>query len=331
MILVYIPILALSLNSPKKNVIACSIHRSILIIARLNVLWVILQLLLYYLFNFDLNKWLFIDILRQESNWTMFSNLTNQGILLRPTGLNHDSAFLSVILLFAISFDQSIVFRVLYISAMILSFSRSGFISVLGLLIFYAFHSIKQNHINTKKLIRRFIYIIIFLLIIKLVYDNVPFLKEQISRMFQRMRTISTGEDGSARHSSYPLEAIKVMFFHVPFIYKLIGISPRVSGIAFAVYNNLIQLSLSSNMMNSAWAIECDFATVLIGSGIIGLILYYSYWVYFLLNGDMTIKGYVVSMIIMGMMYNYCTLIFILYIFIFIEIHHKSMLKKSGI
>lgn len=329
-IFVYIPMIILLLNSKKKLEISQMIKKSILLTAKINVLWVFLQFIFENTNNFDLNNWLFVKVLGQGSDWTSYSNLMNQGVLLRPTGLNRDSAFLAIILLFGFVFDENKFMRAFYFFAIIISFSRSGLFAFLAVIAYFFLYDLMDGKIQGKKLINVIFTFVMSILVFYIAYKNILVIQNQVDRMLQRLSTISTGSDGTSLHMMYPLSALVVVSKYFPIGAMSFGIGPKISGVAFSIFSSKLKLPMRLYMLNNVWAIECDFATVILGSGIIGAVVYYILWYRLYKNGNKLEKAYVFAMVIMGLMYNYCSLIFILYVILYLIVSEDKLLDYKG-
>lgn len=320
---IYMPILLMLPSHWKGIKVSEIIKNAIIITAKIQAIWALLQTVLFYLGSFDLNKWLFADIFRSQYEWTRYNNIGGV-ILLRPTGLNYDAAFLGLLMVLGFLFERSKIWKTLFVSVIVVSFSRSALVTVALLILYQILIKIKRKEItiSPSKVIKAGLFTIFLFLVFLIIYNNFEFVRIQIHRMIERMFAITTGADGTVRHSNYPIVALDVMLFHMPLYTKFFGIGLQCSGVAFNVYSNYIhQFTLTQNFLNNVWAIESDFATVLLGSGIVGFILYYGILIKCLLyNKDSVLKELSFCLMIFGTMYNMCGLTimqFILWIIVY--------------
>ena len=135
---------------------------------------------------------------------------------------------------------------------------------------------------------------------------------ERISGIFN----LSNADLSTTRHSSYPLLAMQSLgsFKHV--INWLFGIGPRTSGLALV--NSVGVGGVYNFNTNSIWAVECDFAELLLGYGIIGLLLYYYVLIAFFRNKKYECKMFGLAMLVMSFMYDYSSLTLTMITIIFV-------------
>lgn len=307
-LLIYIPIIVLIPNKIKKRDTKIIIKDAFIITARIQTIWAIIQFFLYYVLSFDLNKWLFVDVLKNASEqWTRFNNIGGV-ILLRPTGLNQDAAFLGILLIVGSIFDTSYIWKILYVLVGILSFSRATLITMLALLAYRLYKKIRGKLIiiRLNNILKILIVFGLILIVFGYLYVNVPFINTQINRMILRLTMISSGQDGTAKHMSYPKVATEIYLFNMPIYTKLFGIGLPITGVAFNAFSNYIDsFTMGVGYIDRVWTIECDYATTLIGTGIVGLFIYYSFYLKLYKNTrDLHIKELIICIVIYGVMYN---------------------------
>lgn len=311
LIFFYIPITLMIGQAANGKEIVTNIRKALVLTAKIQAIWAIVQVVLYYLFDYDLNYEFFNVLLKQNNDWTGLSNLTGKGILLRPTGLNHDPAFLGLIMVLAIILDTKMLWKAVYTFVIIMAFSRSALLTVVFLAVYSILTKVFQKSsriIPVRKILRGIIVLFIAVVVFIYLYNNVPFIQSQFTRMGERLGTFSTGEDGTSRHIFYPLGAVIVWLFNLPILQKILGIGMSISGAAFNIYSGAINfVELTQSMKTSAtWSIECEYATVLLGTGLVGLIAYLRIYLHaFLKTNFEKVKAIAASLLVFGIMYNF--------------------------
>lgn len=182
----------------------------------------------------------------------------------------------------------------------------------------FAYHP--KIHFNLKKFIVSSLEIAA-LIILAIFVIRIPFINNQLVRMIERLRTVSTGADGTSRHMAYPLLALEIMLFNYPIVQKLFGIGIDISGTAINVYNSSLgNIQLTQGMINNVWGIECDYAGVLLGTGLVGTVLYYSMLIKaYKKSNNVIVKDLIFALLVFGLMYNYAWLtLFQLLLWVFI-------------
>ena len=143
----------------------------------------------------------------------------------------------------------------------------------------------------------------------------------QIDYVLSRFSFVSQGSaggSGTMRHIMYvPLAIVELL--NLPFIYQLFGVGPRIGGSAITFSDSAQSvIALNSQMQATAWAIECDFAELLLGSGLLGFGAYYFILYTMLKDKRLDVKNVGIGLFIFGFMYcvSLNTLINILFIFV---------------
>ena len=315
--IIYLPILLMLPNN--NNILKSDVRESLLLTAKIQALWTLLQFFLYYVYNFDLNEVVFHDILKQaSSNWTAYSYIDGK-ILLRPTGLNHDPAFLGILMIIALIYEKRSLWKLIYLFVIVISLSRSALVTAAALLIYKIISYINNNTLKVKRnlFIRLVAMSLCVLLVFYFLYNKIPSINEQVSRLIARFSTIKTGQDGTSLHLGYFRYSIIVSLFIMPVINTLLGIGMPVSGVGFNIYHNYISKLEIGHRINLAWTIESDFATVLLGTGVIGLVIYYLNLLNFYKEESIVPQNreLIFCILIYGFMYNLAGLTFMQFVF----------------
>ncbi|KAA8665385.1 hypothetical protein F3O63_17165 [Clostridium sp. HV4-5-A1G] len=111
---------------------------------------------------------------------------------------------------------------------------------------------------------------------------------------------------------------------------QLFGYGPRVSGIAINMNEDIALRTnvFASNDYYTAWNIECDVITLLLGHGIIGCFLYY-FACYECIRKCKSFKLAVIVVIIGGFTYQFYSLTMINLMFIFMEANTISNVNPA--
>ena len=115
----------------EKNIFE-KVKRFIMIVAKINCVWCIVQFVAWYIFRFDFNRFFFIDVLHGflgSREWTAWYN-DSVSIAIRPTGLNHDPAFLSLLLVIGFILVKSKFWKYFFFVGTIAAMSRVGIVSI---------------------------------------------------------------------------------------------------------------------------------------------------------------------------------------------------------
>lgn len=309
-IVFYIPIMILVAHYNNKKKLLDSFSRILILTCRIHMLWALAQFVLYNMFSFDLNKTVFVELLGGlgRTNWTNF--LWDYGFpVLRISGLNYDGAFLGYILLLGVTFDSKKILKLAYSVTILVSMQRSALMGLILIVIYHLCIKIKKNEIkiNLNKMIKSATLVVIAVVVIALAFKQVPVLNDYLNKFLARFDFFGGLDDASvssSRHILYLPYAIKTIFEINPIVF-LFGIGPRASGVAFVLNaSNLKDLVLSATMYTKAWAAECDFAEVLLGTGVFGAIMYYKNCLTLYKLGDYFIKTYIVFLVVLGLMYG---------------------------
>jgi hypothetical protein len=215
------------------------------------------------------------------TEWTAWNNEVG-GVALRITGLNHDSAFFAILMVIGFCLTDSVMWKMIFFASCALSLSRVGIVTIIFVGICIIMEKvIKLNvdkGISYKSSLKWFIGIALSIVIVALIFMKSPIMRYQINYFIKRLSAVNSSKRdvGTTRHLMYIPAAFIAWFEDKSIIHKIIGVGPRVSGAVLA-YNNHVNnlLTLSGYMLKNAWAIECDVAELLLGSGIVGLCMYY--------------------------------------------------------
>ena len=306
----YLPILIFLCSMRNKDEIYVRLRRCIIAVARIHMVWVFLQFVLWYAIGFDLNGFFFQELLNGRFGESYSSTLINLNgrLQLRATGLNYEPAAMSLIMILGICFDKKIIFKILYFIATILGMSRTGVVVAALCLCVPCILWIIQNwdkKIPTKDFLRFSILFLLGIILIALLIWSVPYLRDQFVSIIDRFFNMGENKDGSERHILYPIVSIGSWIFDLNIFEKLFGVGGRVSGVVFtnSPYVSSI-MGFNNTMLTDAWEIECDYAAILLGNGIIGFIAYFLVIIKLLRSRDNILITLGVGILVYGIMYN---------------------------
>lgn len=273
-VIMYIPITLLigKTENIGKKFIDC-----IVITAKINTAWALVQFICWYGMRIDINDLIFNGVLKGVlgTRWTCWMYETGS-LAIRVSGFNYDTAYLSVLLIFGVIFEKKWLWKTTFLAVSFLTMSRSGIITVSLFYLFLLVKVVCRKKINYRKLLYSILGGgIIVGLSVYLISSN-TYVQYQINLVFQRMINITSGGTvGTTRHILYPIAALKVWFNDYNIIQKIFGIGPRVGGAGFAISTSLNNfIGLTDYMNSSAWAVECDIAEILLGNGVLGMMIY---------------------------------------------------------
>lgn len=340
-IIIYVPLTIGTWEYSKKYNIKAYFEKYVVIVARIQASWAIMQFLLYYIVHFDLNYFVFSSlfggILGGGQSWTRFSNLSTStnGIMLRVSGLNRDAAFFGLVLFVGFIFEKQVLWKLIYLFCTAISFSRSTMVTILFIMIFKSLIIIKPTKgklRNPKRILKYCTIICMAIFSFIIIYSRNEFIKNSMHRLLERFSTITTGGDGTGRHMGYFSAAVNVWAFYVPLILKLFGLGGTVGGTLLSVYSYTVK-TLDLSEASLVWAIESDPPNLLLGVGIIGFILYYLFSIKCAINNkkDKSIMILIFAILIFGLMYNVAinTYSQLIYIYLYCMSNEKVRTKNE--
>lgn len=273
-VLMYIPI---TLLIGKASNIGEKFIDCIVITAKINSLWAIVQFICWYGLHIDINDLVFNGIFHGifGTKWTCWMYETGK-LAIRVSGFNYDTAYLSVLLIFGVIFEKKWLWKTAFLAVSLLTMSRAGIITISLFYIILLARIVFTKKISRRKLLYGVFGVATVTVLSAYLIKSNPYIQYQINLVIQRMANItSNGTAGTARHILYPFAALKVWIEDYNIIQKLFGIGPRVGGVGLAISTSLNNLITLTNYMSSnAWAVECDIAEILLGNGVLGMTIY---------------------------------------------------------
>lgn len=304
---IYIPILLgiEYINNPIEQ-----FRKAIVVTAKINSIIAVLQFLFWYLVRFDFNDFIFGTVLRGllGNEWTVW-NYEMGSLAIRATGLNHDAAYFAMIMIIGFCFCKEKIWKAIFFVATLLAMSRVGVLTIL-LLEFISFAKIKTS----KTIKKRSIFFGVFGFVMILIgafyaYLKIPAVQYQVDYFIYRLSALANlenADNGTLRHVMYIPESL-ITLLDMNLLHILFGVGARVSGAALLHSSQASSmLVFTVGMRNAAWSIECDFAELLLGTGVVGFTLFYIYLfrLYYKSKDNVSIKNMIVALIVFGFMYN---------------------------
>lgn len=311
--------------------------RALLWVVRIHCVWAIIQFLFWNIFDLNINEIIFKDFLNGFIDISFEQILINiKGkTQIRAAGLTIHVAF-AALMMMGVCFEKNYLLKLLYCLSCVLSMSRTGIVASFGLFFFqlicllFSIEKSKRKKIFCRGAIISASICVIFLL----GYLTIPFVKEQVNNVLDRFLNINSNKDGSKRHVMYPIYAVFSWIVDLNLFQKIWGIGARVSGLVFVNSNYVSKNMIFNNeMLTTAWEVECDFAAILLGDGIVGFAFYLCMLYILIKSKNRELASLGLGLFVFGIMSAAFsnTLIQITLIFVFVTLgqKHKTVENKQ--
>ena len=234
------------------------------IIAPVQFIWIIFQLVAFFYFGIRLNTEVF-----GVSTSSEFAT----GITL--TGLSWERADVVLLFVIATAICRNKYYRVLCLVGVLLTLSRTGFLmlAVVYLTEFFCDHNLSFKLTTIKNIFKYLIIAIFCLLFTILIFpEQFDTIVDFISNFAGRFIWLFTDV---AEYGGEEVDGHKLYYFWLP--YTLANSSPiqLLFGIGFRVSGWVYTYLFGRFSTIGPWAIECDFVSLIIGCGLLGTISYY--------------------------------------------------------
>lgn len=242
--------------------------------AIIQMIWGFAQIVLYSLFEFKLNTFVFQNILGLEGyNWDSYIS----GRILRMKGIGWEAANFALVMIMgyilACAYKKSYMIRILFICALALSTSRSGYIAIFVVICwqFIQNNIKKKNKYISKNNIASVVLVLLIIATVSVTYGDA--IIERLELTFSSMVNIFDTSDNLASnsiHISYYVNLLEILKQN-GFVRTLFGCGYFSSGYPYSCYDSVV----SNRISMIGWNPESDAITLIVGNGILGFVLYY--------------------------------------------------------
>lgn len=304
-LVIYLPIILLLSNSKDRRYYSDLFKKYFLIIVKLHAYIIIAQFFIYAITGINISSLLFDTILHVDTGVMWTTHIYGTSIVQRASGLNYDPAFSSYLMIVGFILTKNKKDKFLFLLSVIFSQSRTGILAlIVGIVLEYVFNF--KMKVSKKQFVKG-CCMFLGMIVACIVLVNISFVQTQLDSLLERLIDISGKSTiSSQRHTQYPLLSLDCWAHFNNAIHWLLGAGPRASGtVASNISGVKSTIPLSAQRV---WAIECDFAELLLGYGIIGLFLYYANLIRMMLSKKEQIKIFAILMILIGFFYDYSSL-----------------------
>ena len=258
------------------------------------IIWFMIQLLLYRTTGTDINKMIFVDTLHMVDNASFVRSW-----IWYPSGLSWHSAALAPLFVIGILvFDNTIIRSFILLE----SFLCGNSTTLLG--VTCCFILLFLNALYTKKIKIKKQQFLVFLLIILLFCMAIMTtdLGDKMSMILNNLwtRLFSTEKDAStAAHLGYYSDYFKIL--------KQSTLSQVIFGYGTGCSGYTITSLYGRYANGGTWAIESDYVNILVSRGIFGFVSYYWFLLWILVKGikiDRRYGIFIVTILLQGFGYN---------------------------
>lgn len=326
----YVVIFVLFFNCKTESINAFvkTFRDALILTAKINVIWGFLQTGLVYIARFNINQWLFADILHASNDraWVMGFYSTS-GWNIRMTGLNFENSMFAIIVCIGLALVESKVWKTLMTVAVILSLSRTGWVMLVG---YYGVLLVKRLmrcslKVKQKALIEGIAFIVFEICAFLYLYSSSEVFSKMVNNVFLRISDESALNVSAARHYLYYPYGLDIWIMRSSPLQQLFGYGMRCSGIPFSENPDIMSKLGGYQAYTSAWAVECDVIGLLLGGGITTFIAYYSN-IFKLIKDNNMLSSSILVILLGGITYHYHSVSYILFVILFSSL---SMSKKT--
>lgn len=237
-------------------------------------IWGMLQIILYSFFEFKLNTFIFSNVL--GLNQYVWDSYISGGIL-RLKGIGWEAANFAVVMVVAYClsdhYRHSKFLKTIFIIGTLLSTSRSGYLSLAGVMIWQLLLIItSKRKLSLNKVIVMLCSVFVIFIFLFLFWDKILLRADIFITSLGNLFDKNEADPSASIHLSYYLRLLDV-FEEIPVINALFGCGYFSIGYLYTEYLGLFPDRVSL----IGWNPESDFITLLLGNGIIGAFIYYYY------------------------------------------------------
>lgn len=241
--------------------------------AWIQLTWGILQFIIYKVSGQALNEIFFEDTLHLQLNHAS-SNIYD-GIN-RLTGLNWEPAYFGLALIIGYLLSNKLWKKLLFIVGVILSASRTSLLTLIAVIIVQEIYKLVKFKEKKKTYFQKQEVMITFTILLVIIVGIILNFQEIINTFLSTaMRFQNFDLDPSSRvHSFYYQVLGDILFSKFSLAQLLFGIGPASSGYAYTLWYDLYP-----DLISNAWNIENGLADIIVGSGVLGTVLVYWWFI----------------------------------------------------
>ncbi|MBV4432326.1 O-antigen ligase family protein [Clostridium tyrobutyricum] len=283
----------------------------------IQLIWEILQIILWKKYSFSLNNYIFQDLLHISVNhaWTFLD-----GQIFRPSGISWEPANLAVALVIGFILSKNFIIKLFFSIGILISTSRTGIIIWIVCIIIYLFIYLKKKiFIKLKHIFPILIVFILIIIVFNLNHQYIlQYLTESLSRFITSDKS-SNSTNSALTHFGYYKFSFDI-FTKENIFQILFGYGTSIAGYPYSKYYQMYTWL-------GPWTPESDFITILFGNGIIGFLLYYTFIIKNIFYNRKNINEFLIliSIILAGILYVYIrnTWCLLVCMILFIKPKHK--------
>lgn len=233
----------------------------------IQLLWCVLQMLLWYSAKKDLNSIVFRDLLHMSQQTSQY----RKGVL-ACTGLHWHAANMIPVIFYAYFRFKNIFIKLLCFVIVYLTKNATALIAITGAVclefLIFAKRTLCDNRCSIRRKIA--VYAVLFCGVFLLVSPIlIPKVRETVQYLFTRIYQIKNptqGNESSAVHFNY-YKNLPYILKNIPPTELLFGSGIATSGYRFTQFFNQYDTSV--------WVVESDFVDAILSRGIVGMLLQY--------------------------------------------------------
>lgn len=334
-VLTYVLIYALlsGLKYSRKKEVCYHFRKALLLTARIQVIWGLLQFVLYYAVGLNINEIVFRVLLNTDEggSWSLMF-FSGGSWKLRISGLNYEGAIFVIILAIAYALEKKWQWKVVYALGVVLSLSRTGFFTLLMLMILDICRSISSGG----RVKRRSVALIALVLLsatamsLLILRSNGAIRQQAETLVVRLLNKTSSNQVSTSRHLLYYPYGAYIWAMRSNILQQLFGYGMRCSGIPFMENTDIASsLGIIPSSYTSTWAVECDVIGLLLGGGIITALLYYYTLGSIYVDKRNPFRQAIAAIAIAGVMYHFHSISYVIYVIVFayvsseLPIYHK--------
>lgn len=235
--------------------------------------WGILQSIIYKVSGQSLNEIFFEDTLHLQLS---HSTLNIYHGINRLTGLNWEPAYFGLALIIGYLLSNKLWKKLLFIVGVVLSASRTSLLTLIAVIIVQEIYKLVKFKEKKKTYFQKQELMITFTILLVIIVGIILNFQEIINTFLSTaMRFQNFDLDPSSRvHSFYYQVLGNILFSKFSLVQLLFGIGPASSGYAYTLWYDLYP-----DLISNAWHIENGLADIIVGSGVLGTVLVYWWFI----------------------------------------------------